>query len=264
MLPFYFGTPDKPLYGCYHEPQPGSGRSSGVILCPALWHEYIYSHRAYRQLATRLAQVGFPVLRFDYYGCGDSGGEAEQGDLPQHLRDISTAVCEMRKRSGVAKVCLVGLRVGGTLSMISGAERGDIEGLVLWDPVVDGGAYLREMRTVHRETLGQWPSEPRQGVKNGTSTDILGFPMTPPTFAEIERVDLMTVRGKPANSVLVIEGGETRGNGDLREHLERTGATVEWQQLPSPRVWVSDRQGALLVPIQILQAVLSWIARVLS
>lgn len=262
MVPFYFGTPDKPLYGCYHEPQPGSGRGCGVILCPTLWHESIYSHRAYRQLAIRLSQVGYPVLRFDYYGSGDSGGDAEQESIPQHLADISSAIGELRRRSGLVKVCLMGLRLGGTLSMITGAERGDIEGLVLWDPVVNGGAYVHEMRTVHKELLGHWPSEPRHGTNNGAYTDILGFPITPSAFAQLEKIDILTVRRKPANHTLVIESDENERNGGLREHLQRSGTLAEYQHLLSPRVWLPDSKGGLLVPILILQAVLSWISRV--
>src|SRR2546425_1122931 len=137
MAPFYFGGPDRALYGCYHEPRSSPGRGCGVVLCTPLWHEYTYSHRAYRQLAVRLCQAGFPVLRFDYYGCGDSGGDDDQREIPQCLTDISTAVGEMRRRSGFVKVCLAGLRFGGTLAMMSGAERGDFESLVLWDPVVN-------------------------------------------------------------------------------------------------------------------------------
>lgn len=262
MVPFYFGAPDKALYGCYHESQSGPARSCGVILCPPLWYEYIYSHRAYRQLARRLGQVGFPVLRFDYYGSGDSGGDAEQGGIPQYMSDISAAVCEMRRRSGLAGVCLIGLRLGATLSMISGAERGDIEGLVLWDPVVDGRAYIREMRAVHRDRLGQGPSEARHGTNDGAYTDILGFPMTLSAFADLEKIDILAIRGKPANNVLLIEGDVTRRNRGLREHLRCTGTQAEFQQLRDPRIWLPDREGGLLVPTQILRAVVSWISRV--
>jgi len=262
MVPFYFGGPDRPLYGCYHEPRPGPGRGCGVVLCPPLWHEYIYSHRAYRQLAARLGQAGFPVLRFDYFGSGDSGGDDDQGEIPQCLTDISTAVSEMRRRSGFARVCLVGLRFGGTLSMMSGAERGDLEGLVLWDPVVDGRVYLRQTRTVHEERLGRSLAKLKHGIRNGTNLEILGFPLTRSIAADIEHIDLLAIRRKPANNTLVIESDAEGDQGGLREHLERTAARVEYQQIHAPRIWLPDREGGLLVPNQILQAVVSWMSRV--
>src|SRR2546422_3548970 len=32
MVPIYFGAPDTPLYGCYHEPRSALGRGCGVVL----------------------------------------------------------------------------------------------------------------------------------------------------------------------------------------------------------------------------------------
>lgn len=261
MTPFYFGAPERPLYGCYHEPRSGLRRTCGAILCPPLWHEYIYSHRAYRQLAARLSHAGYPVLRFDYYGSGDSGGDEEQGEFPQRLTDISTAVGEMRKRSGLAKVCLLGLRLGGTLSMISGAERGDLEGLVLWDPVVTGRAHIHEMRTLHTRRLGSL-SRPKHGTPVERDDEILGYPLTRSMVADLENLDVLAIRRKPASNTLVIESNEAGDAGGLREHLKGTGTQVEYQRLPSSRIWLPDREGGLLVPIQILQAVVSWISRV--
>lgn len=79
MEPFYFGTPDEPLFGIYHPPVSEPVRDVGVLLCYPIGHEYIVSHRFYRQLSIRLAEAGFHVLRFDYYASGDSGGECELG-----------------------------------------------------------------------------------------------------------------------------------------------------------------------------------------
>ena len=262
IVPFYFGTAGRLLYGCYHEPRSGPRRNCGVILCNPMGHEYINSHRAYRQLAARLCHVGFPVLLFDYYGSGDSGGDDEEGGIPQRLTDISTAICEIRRRSGVAKVCLMGLRLGGTLSMMAGAERGDLEGLVLWDPVVNGRVYIHEMKTVHKEILGYSLSKPKHGTKNGTDVDILGFPLAHSLFADLEKIDLLAIRRKPAKNTLVVESDEEAGKRGLREHLESTDTQLEYQQLHGPRIWLPDREGGLLVPNQILQAVVSWISAV--
>src|SRR2546427_3002506 len=136
VAPFYFGSPDKLLFGCYHEPTLGRRRKCAVVVCQPVGHEYINSHRALRQLAARLCDAGFPVLRFDYYGCGDSSGSREEGTILQWLEDVSTAISEVRRRTAVVQVCLIGLRLGGTLAMIAAAQRADPESMVLWDPVV--------------------------------------------------------------------------------------------------------------------------------
>ena len=67
-------------------------------------------------------------------------GDFEQGGIEQWCRDIVMAVDEIRAQATVENVCLAGLRLGGTLSLLSGIESGKIDSIVLWDPV-----YQREI-----------------------------------------------------------------------------------------------------------------------
>lgn len=260
--PFYFGTTQKPLFGCYHAPQSRSARDCSVVLCYPMGQEYIRSHRAYRQLAVRLTNVGFPVLRFDFYGCGDSAGNCEQGQVGQWLTDISTAIDEIRGRCRLGKVCLVGLRLGAALSMMVGAKRGDIEGLVLWDPVVSGSAYIEELTTLHREMQRLSYGKSERCIKGEKHTEILGFPLMDSLLTDLEKIDLLAIRQKPANNMLIIDCNEGASEGQLGEHLKRIGAHLEYQHLPSPKIWVQDPYKAL-VPAQILHSVASWICEVL-
>src|SRR5260221_4633500 len=125
-LLFYFRSSDKPLFGCYHEPSASRLRSCGILICQPIGHEYVNAHRALRQLAVRLAEAGFPVLRFDYYGCGDSSGNTEDASILQWSADISAAISELRRRTGLFRVCMVGLRLGGALATLVAAEPGDL------------------------------------------------------------------------------------------------------------------------------------------
>ena len=260
---FFFESSGNPLFGCYHAPQSGPDRQCSVVLCYPMGQEYILSHRAYRQLAVRLSDVGFPVLRFDFYGCGDSSGNCEQGQIRQWLNDILTAIGEIRGRCGVVKVCLVGLRLGGTLSMMVGAERGGIEGMVLWDPVVSGRAYIEELTTLHPGTLQDSSTKPKHRTIGQKPTEILGFPITNCMLTDLENIDLCTVRQKPANSIFVVESNGKPGQGRLREHLKSIGAQVEYQHLPGPIIWKEiANQG--LVPHHVLQSMVSWISEVYS
>lgn len=223
--------------------------------------EYIRFHRAYRQLAFRLSNVGFPALRFDFYGCGDSGGDCEQGEIRQWLTDISTAVGEIRRRCGVVKVCLVGLRLGGTLSMMVGAERGDIDGMVLWDPVVSGRAHIAELTALHQGMLQCAHVKLKRRMTGEKHTEILGFPLTDSMLTDLENIDLLAIQQKPANNILVIESNEKAGQKRLREHLKSMDVHVAYQHLPSPQIWVwIEDFGKVLVPHRILQSVVSWIS----
>jgi uncharacterized protein len=257
--PFYFGAPDKPLFGCYHEPATERRRKCAVVVCQPAGHEYVNSHRALRQLAARLCDAGFPVLRFDYYGCGDSSGSAEESRIAQWLRDTSTAICEVERRTGLAQVCLVGLRLGATLAMIAATERGDLESLILWDPVVSGKSYLAALLDLQKESL-RFRHKPDSSWKSTKGTEVLGFVLTPPLCADLERIDLLPIARKPANNVLLMQTDQVAAQG-LMSHLRQTEAQVEFQCLEAPQVWLPTEDGSLLVPGQVLQSLISWISR---
>jgi uncharacterized protein len=257
--PFYFGTAEKPLFGCYHAPQLGHPRDCAIVLSYPTGQEYIRSHRSYRQLAFQLANLGFPVLRFDFYGCGDSAGDCAEGRIRQWLADLGTAISEIRKRHGSVKICLGGLRLGGTLSMMVGAERGDIEGIVLWDPVLNGPAYVEEVATLHEErarhSLGRAIADTVD-----EPTEILGFPLTSSMLADLHKIEIFSIRQKPANNILVIASNEEAGHGKLAAHLKSLNVKVENYYVPTPKIWIEKNK--TVVPNQILKAVVSWISRV--
>lgn len=260
VLPFYFGKSDRQLFGCYHQPQLGDLRSCAVVICQPIGHEYIYSHRALRNLATRLCNAGFPVLRFDYYGCGDSAGRGEEGEIGQWLSDISQALAEVRVRSGVDSVCLMGLRLGATLAMIASAECDEIDGLVLWDAVTTGRSYLRELLDLQNEALRLRP-KPAGSDKARNSIEVIGFPLSPIFCEQLEGLDLLGISRVPARNVLTLHTDLALTDADLRIHLRRAAARFEDQDLEAPRIWLPTTDGSLHVPAQVLQSILSWSCR---
>ncbi len=106
--PCQFGTSGD-LFGLYHATS-GSARSA-VLMCPPLGQDMIRSHRVYRQLADALAQQGIAVLRFDYYGSGDSAGDSAELDWARCRADMVTAAGELRARSGCTRLIGFGARL---------------------------------------------------------------------------------------------------------------------------------------------------------
>lgn len=260
--PFYFGGGGQSLFGCYHAPHAASRRKCGVVLCHSLGDEYLRFHRAYRQLALRLSQLGFPVLRFDLSGCGDSSGDGEAMGVQQWLTDISWAVGEIRRRSGVGRTGLVGLRLGGALAVRVGQERGDIDALVLWDPVVSGKAYLAELRALHQDMLGR--AHVRQEPEaTEERTELLGFPLPGGLLRELEHLELLPLQRKPAERLLLVESQGRAKEGGLREHLRQWDVEVAYRHLPCPEFWTwQEALSEALVPHQVLQSVVRWLAEV--
>lgn len=139
--PFFFGR-NSELFGFYHPSDECARRAA--LLCPPLGQDYIRCHRLYRQLAHALSEAGFAVLRFDYYGTGDSAGNSDEVDWDRCAADTITAASELRMRSGVRSVAAFGARLGGSLALAAAPDAGFAD-VVVWDPVIDGEAYVRQL-----------------------------------------------------------------------------------------------------------------------
>ena len=95
MIPFFFGQSHRRIFGLYHPPPANCAFRGAVVLCQPLGTEFINAHRAMRQLAIMLSNAGFHVLRFDYYGTGDSEGESQTITADDLVKDIGLAIDEL-------------------------------------------------------------------------------------------------------------------------------------------------------------------------
>jgi pimeloyl-ACP methyl ester carboxylesterase len=173
---FYFGKSGDALLGVYYPPTsiiPEHNQS--IILCPPFGQEYLRSHRAFRQLALLLAREGFHVMRFDYYGTGDSDGDLESANIDRWIDDISAASNELINISGCEQQSLIGLRFGSTLAFLHAQQStAQLQSLTLWEPVLSGVRYLAE--------FGDTPENP--------ITNIMGFPVDSKLHSEISALQL--------------------------------------------------------------------------
>ncbi len=265
MEPFHFGSSGRRLFGVYHPPLPDADRGVGVVLCYPTGQEYIRSHRAFLQLAIRLSAAGFPTLRFDYSGCGDSEHGFGQGGLSQWAEDSATALRELREGSGVAQLCLIGLRIGGSIAAITAANHGDVEALVLWDPIAEGGKYLMEIRAQHQEWLRGSFARPRRSMWKSPPPppileEVLGFPLSAALVSSLHELDLLCLDALPAKRVLVVDTQREDASIPLLERLRALGSDAEHQHVSAPPVWVKqgDELGNVAVPAAVLDALVGW------
>ncbi len=140
-VPFYFG-PERALFGLFHAPATSARKA--VLLCSPLGQDQIRCHRLYRQLAQALVAEGIAVLRFDYYGTGDSAGDSVDVDWDRCMADTAVAANELRTRAGVDRVFAFGARLGGSMALASAAQA-RFGGVMAWDPVLDGQAYVAQI-----------------------------------------------------------------------------------------------------------------------
>lgn len=260
MKPFYFGEREKALYGVYHPPV-GEPRDSGVVLCYPFGIEYMEAHRAFRQLALRLSRSGFHVLRFDYYGTGDSAGDAGAGSVAQWLTDIETAVTELRDMAFVRSVSLVGFRLGGALAAMAASRLSDIEALVLWDPVIAGEVYVNEIGLLDDQRSSVASADCAQAPRGGCPiVAVAGFPVTQRLVEGLAGVNLLAAAEYPVGHIGVITTEERHEYVSLMEHLSEGRARINRQHIAGSANWSAvDGFTSAVLPPQVLEAIVNFL-----
>lgn len=178
--PLWLGEDSRRLYAALHLPARPSPLP-GVLFVPPLLHEQPRSRRFMTEVASGLAAVGLPCLRFDFFGTGDSAGGGHECDFGSMQRDLDTAVAALRRHGEVDRVVLLGWR-GGALPLHAWLRNGGFADLlVLWEPIVDGQRWLAELQGADVAERRQRP-RPRPGVPRLTDFDdgqLMGFAASP-------------------------------------------------------------------------------------
>lgn len=260
MTPFFFGSSKRRLFGVYTARRAMPGRERAALVCYPWGSEYINAHRSLVRLSAMLADRGYHVLRFDYYGSGDSAGETTEPTLAGWREDIETALDELRSMSGVDRTSLVGLRLGATLAAEVAADDDEIDDLVLWDPVVEGAEYLEAIRqsSAHLDE-GIAPPEGPDGIG---PDEVMGFPLPDGLRAEIEGIDL-PARVPDMRSRCLVAVSEPLGSHDrLAAALEPLGPDATLESFDDHRPWRENwpvDTGRL--PTRVLEAIATWMRR---
>jgi alpha-beta hydrolase superfamily lysophospholipase len=239
MQALHFGDPDRPLFGVYQPPLGPAPAQAAVLLCHPVGQEYGRAHWAVRRLANKLAMSGFHAFRFDYSCTGDSAGACADADVKQWVEDVRTAADELLAMSGVSALCVVGLRLGAALAVTALADGNPpVRDLVLWDPVVSGGAYLAELEAVHRaktEALRAADVYPRREQEN--ADELMGFPWTPAMRRAVEDINLLRAPAPATARVLLVASEERSDIAALLGRWTAAGAPVGCQVVPSDAHW---------------------------
>jgi alpha/beta superfamily hydrolase len=233
MTPIHFGTRRRCLFGVYDPAHKTSRAARAAVICHPWGNEQIHAYRTLRQLAARLSRTGFHVLRFDYYGTGDSAGDTGDNDFAGRCSDIKTAMVELRDMTGIARLSLVGLRHGASLAARVAAGRADeIESLVLWDPL-----DASDLASRRRATASLGAAHPHLAA----SAD------APVGSADVDLPSL-AAELPPRTLVLMTQGGAAGAFGSLAvEHVA------------SAPPWIEERMETGSIPVNVLQHIVHWL-----
>ncbi|MEO0398637.1 MAG: alpha/beta hydrolase [Pseudomonadota bacterium] len=186
MTAFFFGDASAPLYGYYYAVAAQDRARPAIVLCAPFGEEAVRAFKPMTVLADRLARRGSPVLRFDYAGSGDSAGACETVRLAGMANDVLEAHQELSDMSLAPRIVWIGLRLGAAAAVLAAEERPrGLAGVLAWEPVTDGPAYLAQMRATQKANL-QVNLLSDTGVNEGAVTEYLGFPVSETLRSELE------------------------------------------------------------------------------
>lgn len=150
----------KQLFGILHEPEGEPRPSLGFVFPHSGSRGRLGNTFHYPYFARALAKQGYPVLRFDPPGLGDSGGTIETGptyDLYNSIQsgcyvgDTVAAIDELRRLSSPKKVVLLGV-CGGAITALQTAAVADVAGTAIMSvPVMLDSSQQKQSDTIPTE-----------------------------------------------------------------------------------------------------------------
>jgi len=108
-----------------------------VVFCHGFMGNKAEVHRMFVKCARCLAEAGITSLRFDFRGCGDSGGESSEFGISDWISDVGRALDFIQSNYGAEEFALIGLSFGGGIASTVAERDFRIRYIVLWAPVAD-------------------------------------------------------------------------------------------------------------------------------
>ncbi len=230
----------------------------GVVLCSPWGFEDLAMRKSWRLLAEAIARAGFPCLRFDYPGTGNSlGAMTAVSDAAQWTGAINDAADFLRAYSGVKRFVFLGQSLGALLAAEAAAGRADVAALILVAPVVKGRAYLRELAATSRLVAERIGVE--ADLAAGEALSVLGFALSPALAESLGHLDATKTVPGALGSVVVYDRADRRQGAEISEHYRRHGIPTRLEAVAPYHLMVSDAttiQPLPVTPEQVVAALL--------
>jgi uncharacterized protein len=192
---FFEGSHKRSLLGFLHIPV-AHRKKTGVVYCHPFADEQSLSHRVAVETSRKIAEIGFPVLRFDFSGCGDSQGELIEARLSDWLEDLRAAINYIKATLKIEDIILWGLRLGASIALLHAIKHHEIKSLILWQPVTNFENHFNQF--IKREIFSTLTENPNRNVSIDTTFDklqkkgevnIIGYPISNDFLASFRTIN---------------------------------------------------------------------------
>ncbi len=247
---FYIPAAESCVFSWQHQSCAPQWRNQVVILCGPVGYEYTHSHRTMKHLADSFAQQGFVALRFDWHGLGDSpGSELDENRITTWLANISALINYAKTTFPGCQVCLLGLRFGATLACLTAAGT-EINNLLLWEPIIKGRTYVRELSALSRFAA---TADMHQDY-----IESAGFLMTANTAEDIKKINLLQEPLQVNGNILIAVRDDRPADDTLLQKILADGQDVLQMPLPGYMDMMAEPQNTI-VPFSAIDSMVQWL-----
>lgn len=240
---FFFPDGNHRLFGVLHYASQHNS-SEGFVFCHPFAEEKLWTHRVFVNFARVLSKLGYHVLRFDYMGHGDSSGSFEDSTIETRISNIQCAIATLETEvPDIKNINLLGLRLGGTLAALVASQISKIDKLILWEPIVDGQRYMKDLFRINIATQSAVFKEIKYNTEalvnsllKGKTVNIDGYEINHSLYSQMLAIDLANLPQLYEGKTLVVQINRKLGMGTKRvqplEHIFTKATTAEVEEQP--------------------------------
>lgn len=249
---FFLDTDSGKRYCLFHRPAIGVPCKGAVVHVHPFGEEMNKTRRPAALQARALASLGFAVLQMDLHGCGDSSGELRDATWDGWKNDLLRAKTWVENESGKA-ASFWAVRLGALLALDLMQEIPDAQHLVLWQPVLNGGAYLTQLLRAQlasgmlgKSVAGPGVSEMKQQLlAGGASVEISGYDLTAGLAQALEPLDAGQMSLRPLHvdwlEVVPSPGAALApARAAVAKHWQSSGVSVRIHLVEAGAFWSSQ------------------------
>ncbi len=200
---------------------PAAG-DTGVVFCASWGYEALCAHRSCMEFAGMLAGAGYPTLRFDYPGVGNSASDLEARSVNDWIDAVAEAANLLRRTTGVKQVVLAGFGFGCLVAAEAVARGLSVRGVILLAPPLTGRRYIRETQALAAMVAAE--DDGSEQIPQGAIC-IAGFIM-PPDFAKESRTLDLARMGLREDAFCIVGAKPDFDVSDLIATIGAKGADV--------------------------------------
>ncbi len=243
MQTFYFGNPDRRLFGVLTGPT--GPAHTGLVLSPPFGEEMICTYARLAQWSKQLSEQGLAVLRYHPLGTGESDGTFADFTPDGAAADAAAAVDYLRRNLRVDRIGLLGVRFGATVAARA-APLTQPDFLILWSPVIDQRQNFRELLRLRltKELVHQQANSVRATARNlierleaGHTIDVIGYEISPEFYRQISAWQGWS-DNPPRTSVLWVDRvPDASKSRSVVELWRKRGTPVDFALADQPVFW---------------------------